>query len=106
MLNRKELDYARKTNIMDLRGKVLPYLSLREIFEIEGGRPDFERVIITDTIGEKIGFGVDKVIGHHKTVIKPLGKMYKDIEGVAGATILGDGLVALILDVNKLANYQ
>ena len=46
---------------------------------------------------------VDQVIGDYQTVIKPLGRLYRDIEGVSGATILGDGTVALILDVNRLA---
>ena len=49
-----------------------------------------------------MGFVVDKVIGEHQTVIKTLGKVLRNIEGVSGATIMGDGTVALILDINKL----
>ena len=48
-------------------------------------------------------FVVDQVVGDYQTVIKPLGRMFKDVEGVSGATILGDGTVALILDVNRLS---
>lgn len=102
MLKNGELESARKNNIMRLEGKVIPYFALREILGIKGRAPDLERVIITNTIRKNIGFGVDRVIGHHKTVIKTLGKIYRETEGVAGATILGDGTVALILDVNKL----
>jgi len=47
---------------------------------------------------------VDSVIGEHQTVIKTLGRVYKDIDGISGATILGDGTVALILDISRL--YQ
>ena len=52
--------------------------------------------------GTKVGFVVDHVVGEHQTVIKSLGKMYRDVKGVSGATILGDGTVALILDMGVL----
>jgi two-component system chemotaxis sensor kinase CheA len=50
----------------------------------------------------RIGFVVDQVVGDYQTVIKPLGRMFKTAEGLSGATILGDGTVALIVDVNRL----
>jgi len=52
----------------------------------------------------RIGFGVDRVVGQHQTVIKNLSKVYREVKGISGATILGDGTVALILDVNMLMN--
>ena len=52
--------------------------------------------------GNRIGFVVDKVIGGHQTVIKKLGTIYKNVEAISGATILGDGTVALIVDVAKV----
>jgi len=52
-----------------------------------------------------VGFVVDKVIGQHQTVIKTMGSFLRDIEGISGATILGDGAVALILDVYKLMQH-
>ena len=52
--------------------------------------------------GNRTGFVVDKIIGQYQTVIKSLGSAYKNVEGVSGATILGNGSVALILDVPKL----
>jgi two-component system chemotaxis sensor kinase CheA len=61
--------------------------------------PDDNDLIIH---GSKVGFVVDHVVGEHQTVIKSLGKMYRDVKGVSGATILGDGTVALILDMNVL----
>lgn len=60
--------------------------------------------MVAGTSSQRVGFGVDRVIGQHQTVIKALGRVYKDIEGVSGATILGDGTVALILDVNQLVH--
>ena len=53
--------------------------------------------------GAGAGQAVDQVIGQHQSVIKSLGRMYKDVRGISGATILGDGSVALILDINHLA---
>ena len=50
-----------------------------------------------------MGIVVDRVIGNHQTVIKPLGKLYKNIKGLSGSTVLGDGSVALILDIFKLS---
>ena len=50
-----------------------------------------------------MGFVVDQVVGNYQTVIKPLGRMFRGVQGLSGATILGDGTVALILDVNALA---
>ena len=60
------------------------------------------QIAITELGGSRTGFVVDHVIGQHQTVIKSLGRAYKDLKGIAGATILGDGNVALILDVNQL----
>jgi len=86
------------------RGRLLPFVRLREAFEIPGERPDVEQIVVTDSEAGKIGYVVDNVVGDHQTVIKNLGRLYKDLEGVSGATILGDGSVALILDVQKLAS--
>ena len=70
---------------------------------IAGISPSIEQVVIVEADKNgRIGFGVDRVIGQHQTVIKRLGKIYKNVEGISGATIMGDGTVALILDVVQL----
>ena len=76
---------------------------MRNYFDEEGEAPKEEQVVVVNDQNSKIGIIVDKVIGNHQTVIKPLGKLYKNIEGLSGATILGDGSVALIFDVFKLS---
>lgn len=93
---------ARRRNIMTFRGEMIPYLNLREIFMTNGEPPSLEQVIVAETNDIRVGFGVDRVVGQHQTVIKTLGKIYRDIEGISGATIMGDGTVALILDAPKL----
>jgi len=91
-------------NLANVRGVIVPYIKLRDQFEISGSRPEIEQIVITGISGNKVGFVVDSVIGEHQTVIKSLGRMYRDVRGISGATILGDGTVALILDMGMLMN--
>jgi two-component system chemotaxis sensor kinase CheA len=96
----KGMQFSR--HLINVRGEIVPYVRLRDQFMISGEPPAAEQVIITGSNGSRVGFAVDHVIGNHQTVIKNLGKCYRDVEGISGATILGDGAVALILDVPKL----
>ncbi len=101
-LTREDAQKANGRDLAHVRGKVVPYIRLREQFMITGERPTIEQIVIVSLEGQRTGFVVDRVIGGHQTVIKNLGSMYKDIEGISGATILGDGTVALILDAPSL----
>ena len=85
------------------RGTLLPVIDLRREFGIAADRPEIEQAVVVETGIGTVGFVVDAVIGDHQTVIKNLGQVYQHVEGVSGATILGDGDVALILDVQRLA---
>jgi len=89
-------------HLIDVRGHIVPFIRLREQFAITGDAPLIEQIVIARVDNRRVGFVVDRVIGGHQTVIKNLGTFYKDAEGISGATILGDGTVALILDVPKL----
>jgi two-component system chemotaxis sensor kinase CheA len=93
---------AHGRNIANIRGEVVPYIRLRSEFGISGDAPAIEQIVITGVNGERIGFVVDSVVGEHQTVIKNLGRVYKNVDSVSGATILGDGTVALIIDAMKL----
>lgn len=101
-LTAQDISNAHGRQIANVRGEIVPYINLREKFSINGGKPEIEQIVITRVNDQRVGFVVDHVIGEHQTVIKSLGRVYRDIEGVSGATILGDGTVALILDVTKL----
>ena len=101
-LTREDVARAHGRHITYVRGEIVPYIRLRERFVIDGDHPAVEQIVITDSTGGKVGFVVDKVVGEHQTVIKNLGKMYRNVEGISGATILGNGTVALIMDVPKL----
>ncbi len=89
--------------IINNRGELLPYIRLRELFGVDGELPAIEQIVVVNALDSKIGFVVDNVIGDYQTVIKNMGRMYRGLEGISGATILGDGSVALILDVQKLS---
>jgi two-component system, chemotaxis family, sensor kinase CheA len=101
-LTREDVARAHGRNLAQVRERLVPYIPLRERFGIRGSSPDIEQIVITQVNGSRVGFVVDNVIGEHQTVIKSLGRAYKNIEGISGATILGDGSVALILDVPQL----
>nr|WP_305882383.1 chemotaxis protein CheA [Desulfuromonas sp. KJ2020] len=93
---------ANGRSLANVRGQLVPYIDLRRRFAMTGERPAVEQIVITRVNQQQIGFVVDHVIGEHQTVIKSLGRFYRGIEGVSGATILGDGSVALILDLASL----
>jgi two-component system chemotaxis sensor kinase CheA len=100
-LNAETVDTRRRFVVV--RDEMVPYVGVRQHFGIPGALPVISQVIIADTREGKFGFMVDLVIGDHKTVIKKLGGLYKNVESISGAAILGDGKIALILDLDKLA---
>ena len=97
-LTRADVEASHGRNLAHVRGTLIPYVSLREQFGISTEKPEIEQIVIAGVNGSRIGFVVDDVVGEHQTVIKSLGKLYRDVQGISGATILGDGTVALILD--------
>ena len=105
-LTKKDVKNNHGRNIVDIRGKIVPFISLRERFEIKSERPEIEQIVIAGIKGNRVGFAVDSVVGQHQTVLKTLGKMYKNVDGVSGATILGDGTIALILDIQKITEKE
>ncbi|HNX94003.1 MAG TPA: chemotaxis protein CheA [Holophaga sp.] len=92
---------SEENHLINLRGEVLPFLRLREIFGIPG-HAERERVVVVQFGDIRAGLVVDKLLGEFQTVIKPLGELFRHIKGIGGSTILGSGEVALILDVAQL----
>ena len=104
-LHRPAAGKERRRNMATVRGELVPYVDLREHFDIHGEVPDIQQIVIADLDGQRIGFVVDYVVGEHQTVIKNLGQLYKEVRGISGATILGDGRVALIADLPALSQF-
>ena len=80
----------------NLRGEVLPFVRLRELFDVRSEQPKRENVVVVKADGRKAGIVVDVLQGEFQTVIKPLGTMFRHLRGISGSTILGSGDVALI----------
>ena len=102
-LTSQERNLHGKKRLLEYRERVLPYIRLREIFQDGSELPEREHIVVVQTENSLTGLVVDEVIGDHQTVIKNMGKLYKDVIYITGATILGDGSVALILDVNRIS---
>lgn len=92
-------------NIVVFHDRQLPFVNMRDFFELPGDRQAIEQIVIVNIKNQHVGILVDQVIGGNQTVIKPLGKLFKQAEGVSSGTILGDGSVALILDVEQIVDY-
>ncbi|HEX2809178.1 MAG TPA: chemotaxis protein CheW, partial [Kineosporiaceae bacterium] len=92
-------------DFMGLRREVLPFTRLRSLFTIVGERPRRENVVVVEYAGMKIGLVVDTLMGEFQTVIKPLGRIFGHVRGIGGSTILGNGDVALIIDVPMLVRH-
>ncbi|HYW39070.1 MAG TPA: chemotaxis protein CheA [Terriglobales bacterium] len=90
------------SGILNLRGHAVPYVRLRESFHVAGQAPDRENVVIVKVGNFDAGIAVDRLIGGMQAVIKPLGKAFRAVPGIAGSTILDDGRVGLIVDVPRL----
>jgi two-component system chemotaxis sensor kinase CheA len=97
---------ADRRDCMDLRGEVLPFIRLRSLFTVRGDRPRRENVVVVEYAGMKIGLVVDTLLGEFQTVIKPLGRLFEHVQGIGGSTILGNGEVALIIDVPMLIRHH
>ena len=99
-----DLKYVQSKEVIHLRGSVIPIIRLNQILDIESTKgPDDNLTVVIVSKGDKLaGFVVDNLIGQQEIVIKSIGKYIDSPKMISGATILGDGEVALILDVNTL----
>lgn len=97
-----ERETLRDRGHIDLRGEVLPLIFLREHLALEGSLSRRENVVVVKAQGQKAGLVVDRLMGEHQTVIKPMGALFGGLQGISGSSILGNGSVALILDIPAL----
>lgn len=98
-----EIKYVQSKEVINLRGTVIPIIRLRDVLDIEPDNSATNLTVVVVKKGDRsAGLVVDKLIGQQEIVIKSLGKYINNTKLIGGATILGDGEVALILDVNTL----
>ncbi|HEX9471018.1 MAG TPA: chemotaxis protein CheA [Bradyrhizobium sp.] len=93
---------VRGRDFLNMRGDLVPFLRLRGLFGVAGEPDRFQKVIIASAGETRVGLVVDQIIGSHQSVIKSLSKLHSQVTMFSGATILGDGSAALILDVAQL----
>jgi two-component system chemotaxis sensor kinase CheA len=89
-------------NFLNIRGELVPFLRLRKIFNAKTPPDKYQKVVVVSSNEMRVGLVVDQVIGDHQTVIKSLSKLHAGVGTFSGATILGDGSVALILEIAHL----
>ena len=90
------------SGILSLRGTALPYVRLRRAFGLSGEAPKRENIVVVRMNEFHAGIAVDELLGGMQTVVKPLGRAFRGVKGIAGSTVLGDGRVGLIIDVPSL----
>lgn len=97
-------------NVVVLDGKQVPYFYVRREFGHPDSTEKFEQAVVVNYEEKSVGLIVDSVIGEYQAVLKSLGKHYKNQQMISGATILGDGTVALVMDTNRIiklfANHE
>ena len=98
----RERHDAGAEGVLSLRGEPLPFLRLRGVLGVAGEPPRRQSVVVVRHDGGRAGLVVDQLLGDGQAVIKPLGRLFGDLPGVSGSTILGSGRIALILDVASL----
>jgi two-component system, chemotaxis family, sensor kinase CheA len=98
----EERSERERGQVLFLRGETLPYFRLRTLFGIEGCAPPNEKAVLVQAEGGRFAVVVDRVLGQHQTVLKSLGWLGVRVKAFSGCTILGDGRVALVIDVNSL----
>ncbi len=101
-LTREEVEQANGRQVANVRGQIVPYIRLRQYFAVETAAPEREQIMVVEAEEGRCGLVVDEVLGECQTVIRNLGRLYRHVQVVSGATILGNGRVALILDPQRL----
>ncbi len=101
--DRREAD---RRQYVDLRGQILPYTRLRDAFAMDSNLPPRSESIVVVKYGQqRAGLAVDRLLGEIQTVIKPLARVFSGVAGISGSSILGNGQVALILDIPRLIQH-
>lgn len=90
------------SGILSLRGEALPCRRLRHQLRVTGDPPAREYVVVVEHGGRRLGLVVDTLLGECQAVLKPLGRLLRDVPGLAGSSILGNGRVALVIDLPRL----
>ncbi len=101
-LSAADEDRSTCRSFLNIRGELVPFVRLRELFGAGDEREPHPKVVIVASGETRVGLVVDQIIGNHHAVIKSLSRLHRDVQSFSGVTILGDGLPALIIDVARI----
>ncbi|MGP9805125.1 chemotaxis protein CheA [Paracoccus sp. NSM] len=101
-LPRSKVQPSRTQDFLDIRGRFVPFLRLGALFACDAPPAETQNVVIVEAADGVVGLVVDRIIGTNQTVIKQMSKLHRSARSISGATIVGDGSVALIIDVPQL----
>lgn len=101
-LTRQNIEKANGELVSNVRGEIIPYIRLRDFFDVQTERPEREQIMIAETEERRYGFVADEALGDHQTAIKNLGRFCRQVQFISDSAILGKGSVALILGPHRL----
>lgn len=104
-LSEEDEQQSKGRSLITIRDEFVPFIRLHNCFGFEYPRESARRIVVVNVKGKRTGLVVDHILGQRQTVVKPLTKLHSHIPGLAGATILGDGHVALIMDIPALLEF-
>lgn len=96
---------AKEIKQIEFEGEKIPFVDIRQIFGLATNPPSVHKIIVINKNNQLFAIMVDKIIGDHQAVLKPLGRMFKENQYLSGASILGDGSLSYVLDTVKLLSY-
>ncbi|PLL12628.1 chemotaxis protein CheA [Tabrizicola sp. TH137] len=102
----EKVEPSRTEDFLDVRGGFVPFLRLRQLFDCAGEPGPGQNVVIVRAGDARVGIVVDRIIGTNQTVIKQMSKLHSGVRALSGATLLGNGSIALILDVGHLVGMS
>jgi len=103
-IQRGDSERDRLAKAFDVRGQLLPCMVLRNWYHLTSKAPEIEQVVVVQAGSRRVGLVVDSIVGQLQTVIKGLGRVFTGMKGLSGATIMGNGAMALILDVVSMVH--
>jgi two-component system chemotaxis sensor kinase CheA len=98
--------YKNNNRQVELQNEIIPFVSLRDLFNHSNDYPQKENLVVISRNDKRIAIVADKIVGDHQAVLKPLGDVFQSQHFLSGASFLGDGTLALMLDTSKLINKE
>ena len=98
--------FSRNNSHWQLGDELIPFVYLREAFKLKGNSPESEKIVVVRKQNKRFAIVADDIVGQYQAVLKPVGEIFKSQEFISGASVMGDGNIALMLDTNRLSDYK